>query len=360
MFKSISVMLFACLIISCNSKVKKLKPAFQSITESIYASGVVKSENQYQAFSTVNGIINQVFVSEGDTVKVGTPILSIANDIQRINKDNAELTAAFADIKANQGKLSEAKLMVDFAFKKMKSDSLMYYRQKALWEQQVGTRIELEQKELAFQNAVNTYYSSIVKLKDLERQLNFNSNQSKKNLAISNKITDDYIVRSEIEGVIYSLTKTKGEMVGIQSPLCVIGNASEFILEMQVDEFDIFKIQTGMEVAVTLDSYKGKAFKAKVTKVNPLMNERSKTFLVEAEFIEQPALLYPNISFEANIVLASKEKALLIPRNYLINDSMVIKGNGDKVAVKTGLMDYQKAEIISGITADDYLIEPTQ
>ena len=146
----------------------------------------------------------------------------------------------------------------------------------------------------------------------------------------------------------------------MQTPLAVIGDAKNFILEMQVDEFDILKIRKGLIVLVTLDSYKGKVFEASVTKINPLMNERSKTFLVEAEFLKQPELLYPNITFEANIVLQSKEKALLIPRNFVQNDTLVFKSNGDKVVVKTGLRDYQKIEILSGISAEDELIKPTE
>jgi hypothetical protein len=136
--------------------------------------------------------------------------------------------------------------------------------------------------------------------------------------------------------------------------------AGKFILEMQVDEYDILKIKKGLTVLVTLESYKGKVFEALVTKINPLMNERSKTFLVEAEFVKQPEILYPNISFEANIVINSKEKAILIPRDYLLNDSFVVKPNGDKIAVKTGLKDYQKIEIISGINAEDELVKPKE
>jgi hypothetical protein len=49
---------------------------------------------------------------------------------------------------------------------------------------------------------------------------------------------------------------------------------------------------------------------------------------------------------------------MLIPREYLLNDSMVLKVNGDTVFVKTGLKDYQKIEILSGITEEDELIRP--
>jgi multidrug efflux pump subunit AcrA (membrane-fusion protein) len=148
--------------------------------------------------------------------------------------------------------------------------------------------------------------------------------------------------------------------VSIQSPLAVIGDSRNFILEMQVDEFDILKIKKGLAVILTLDSYKGKVFEAIVTKINPMMNERSKTFLIEAEFLKQPEILYPNITFEANIVIQSKENAILIPRDYLLNDSIVVKSNGDKVIVKTGLKDYQKVEILSGIRSEDHLIKPEE
>ena len=113
-----------------------------------------------------------------------------------------------------------------------------------------------------------------------------------------------------------------------------------------------------LPVLVSLDSYKGNVFEAKVTKINPLMNERSKTFLVEAEFVNKPEILYPNITFEGNVVLRNKNNALLIPRNYLINDSLVVNSNGENIKVKIGLKDYKNVEIIQGLNKDDELVMP--
>jgi multidrug efflux pump subunit AcrA (membrane-fusion protein) len=348
------------LLFSCKSKTESIKPSIEPISESIYASGIVKSKNQYQAFASANGIVEDIFVSEGDFVKKGTPILSISNETQKLNRDNAKLAADYADYNANKEKLNEAALVIDFAKNKMLNDSTLYVRQKNLWQQQIGSKVEFEQRELAYQNSRLAYYSAKVKYDELKRQLTFSSSQSKKNLLISSKLESDYTLKSEIDGIVYSLSKSKGEIVGLQSAVAVIGDAKNFILEMQVDEYDIIKIKKDQLVYITLDSYKGKVFEAKVSKINPIMNERSKTFLVEAAFINQPEVLYPNITFEANILLQSKEKALLIPRNYLLNDSIVMKKNGDKVTVKTGLKDFQKIEILSGITADDELIKPTE
>jgi multidrug efflux pump subunit AcrA (membrane-fusion protein) len=347
-------------VFSCKDKTEKIKPTVSSISESIYASGIIKSKNQYQAYATVNGIIQDVFVSEGDTVNVGTPILSISNEAQKLSKENAELAERFSDFNANQGKLNEAKLFVELATNKMKNDSAMYFRQKNLWQQQVGSKVEFEQRELAYQNSKMAFYSASVKYEDLKRQLNFTSSQSKKNLLISTKQESDFTLKSEINGIVYDLFKSKGEIVGLQTPLAVIGDGKHYILEMQVDEYDIFKVKLGLAVLVTMDSYKGKVFEAKVSKIYPIMNERSKTFLVEAEFVQPPQELFPNITFEASIVLQSKDNAILIPRNYMLNDSTVIKSNGDKISVKTGLKNYQQIEILSGITANDELQKPTK
>ena len=88
------------------------------------------------------------------------------------------------------------------------------------------------------------------------------------------------------------------------------------------------------------------------------MNEKSKSFKVEAVFTKKPEHLYPNLTTEANIVIEVKEKVLTIPRNYLIDNEFVLLDNKEKRKVVTGLKDYEKVEIISGITANDALYKP--
>jgi HlyD family secretion protein len=354
------ILFFVSFLFACKEKQEKISPTTSSVTESIYASGLIKSQNQYQAYSTVNGIIETVFVSEGDTIKKGDPLFAISNETQQLNKENAELSARFSDFNNNQGKLNDAKLMIDQARYKMRNDSLLFSRQAALWKEQIGTKNELDQRELLYKSSRDQYSSAILKYEDLKKQLDFSSAQSKKLLQINNKLENDFTIRSEMSGVVYSLSKVKGEIAGTQSPLAVIGDANHFILEMQVDEFDIIQIKKGLPVLVSLESYKGQVFEAIVTKINPIMNERSKSFLVEAEFTQAPPKLYPNISFEASIVLQKKDNTLLIPRNYLVNDSTVIKANGEKQIIKTGLKDYNSIEVLSGISAKDELLKPAQ
>jgi HlyD family secretion protein len=356
--KRILILLLLTSLYSCQKKKETVKAEKASITESVYASGIIKSKNQYQVFATVNGVVQDVFVKEGDTVKTGDLLLTISNETQRLNRENAALAAQFSDFEANKGKLEEARLQMELAESKYRNDSLLFSRQQQLFAQNVGSKIELEQRELAFQNSRNSYVASRIRFNDLKRQLEFNANQSKKNLMIASKQESDFMLRSEMYGIVYALYKSKGEMVSMQNPLAIIGDAKEFLIEMQIDEYDILKVKEGQKVVVTMDSYKGQVFEAKVSRIVPIMNERSKTFLVEALFTQGPPRLYPNITLEANIVIQQKDKVLLVPRNYLQGDTLVFLKSGQAAKVKTGLKDYRFMEIISGINEGDELIKP--
>jgi multidrug efflux pump subunit AcrA (membrane-fusion protein) len=137
-----------------------------------------------------------------------------------------------------------------------------------------------------------------------------------------------------------------------------LGSTDEYILEMQVDEYDIVKISRGQKIIVSMDSYSGETFEAIVSKVNPIMDEQSKSFTVEGIFIKEPKVLYPNLTLEANIIIQSKEDVLTLPRNFIINDQYVLNSNRDTISVQLGIKDYQKAEILQGIDADTEIIKP--
>ncbi len=354
----ISILPIFVLLFSCSKKVTTIKPIVKKITESVYASGNIKSQNQYKVFSTVSGIVEAVLVVENETVNIGTPLFVLANESQQLLEKNAELSSNFNALNFNKGKLQEAQLLVSLAKQKMGSDELMYSRQKNLWNEGIGSKVELELKQLAFSNAKVSYTSALQKYNDLNKQIIFLSQQAQNNLQISNKNTNDFIVKSTINGKVFQINTTKGELVTPQAPLAIIGDNKLYILEMLVDEYDIVSIQLGMHVFVVLNSYKDSVFSATVTKINPFMNVQSRTFNIEALFTKPPILLYPAISFEANILIKSKLNALLIPRTYLKNDSIVVLSSGKERIVKTGIKDFEMIEILFGIDKNDQLILP--
>lgn len=342
---------------SCESGKDRIKPSRETITESVYASGIVLSKNQYQVYSTVSGIIKTILVEEGDVVKKGQPLIRIVNSTAVLQADNAALAADYARLESNEEKLEDLRLAIELAAEKSENDRLLLERQQKLWEQKIGKKVELEQAELAYDNSVKERKSLQIKYNDLKRQLALNARQAENNRAISSIIADDYIVRSDIDGRVYSILKEPGELVSTQAPVALVGDADTFYLELQVDEYDIAKIIEGQKVFVAMDSYGDSVYEGIVTKVNPLMNEKSRSFVVEAAFTTRPARLYPYLTAEANILIREKTNALTIPRSYLVDESFVMTAK-KKIKVVTGLKDYQKVEIVSGITAEDYLLKP--
>ncbi len=347
------------LLFSCRDRETQIQPTIEDITESVYASGVVKSQNQYQVFSTVNGIIKEILVEEGDQVNAGDPIFKIFDKTAELTAENAKLAAEYAQLSENQQKLRELEMAIDLAESKMKNDSLLWERQQKLWEQSIGTKVTLEQTELNYLQSKNNFNSLQLQYKDLHRQLELNARQARNNFEISSTQAEEYLIKSETQGRVYSLLKEKGELVSPQTPLALIGDGDVFYLELQVDEYDIARVQVGQKVFVQMDSYKTEVFEAKVTKINPLLNERSRSFTVEALFQTRPDLLYPYLTAEANIVIQEKKDALTIPRSYLLEETFVMTAEKEKKKVVTGLKDYQKVEIISGLTQEDFIIIPT-
>ena len=140
MIKPIVQFCLVCILcISCKNKQEKISPIEEKITESVYASGIVKSKNQYQVFSAVNGLIANILVTEGDVVKQGDALMYITNTTAKLNTENAKLAADYASINANKERLSELKITIETAKAKMDNDALLLERQKNLWLQQIGT-----------------------------------------------------------------------------------------------------------------------------------------------------------------------------------------------------------------------------
>lgn len=346
------------LVFSCKEKKETTRPVYQRITQSVYASGVVKSKNQYQVFAPSSGIIGKMLVTEGDLVREGQVIALIDNRAAQLSRENSQLAANYNSFQNNEDKLQELADNIEVSKKKNELDSLLYQRQLNLWRQNVGSKVELEQRELNAKNSKATYESAVLRCQQLKKQIDFASRQSKKLFEISSAQASDLQVKSKITGKVFSVLKKQGEMVTPQTPIAVIGEGNNFYLELQVDEYDIAKVNEKQKVLITMDSYRGKVFEASLTKIYPIMDERSKTFTIEAVFVSAPEKIYPYLTAEANIIIATKEKALLIPRSFLVDDAFVILERGERRQVQTGMMDYQKVEILSGLSENDVIVRP--
>jgi multidrug efflux pump subunit AcrA (membrane-fusion protein) len=357
---TLKLLLFACVLFSCKSKQEKIKPTEESITESVYASGIIKSTNQYKVFATVNGLIAGILVKEGDVIQKGDPIMKLTGTNAQLNSENAALSADYAAKSNNAEKLKELQIATNLAKSKMDEDALLQQRQQNLWNQNIGAKIDLEQHQLAYKTSISAYQSAKLRQVQLQKQIEFQAKQSQTNLRIASNTKNDYIIKSDVDGRVYQIIMKRGEMVNTLSPVAIVGDANNFLIELQVDEYDINKLEIGQKIVLSMDSYKGQVYECLVTKVNPIMNEKTKSFTIEANFIKLPKRLFPFLTCEANIIIQHKAKALTIPRAYLLEGDSVLIDKNKKVKVKTGMKDYQKVEILEGLSTNDFIYKSVE
>jgi multidrug efflux pump subunit AcrA (membrane-fusion protein) len=345
-------------IYSCKEKKETFTLEYKSITQSVYASGSIKSESQYQVFPKSSGIISDIYVSEGSIVNQGAVLLKLENDVLGYNQELSEVNAKYNSKANNRDKLDELYQSLILAEKKLKSDSLSFIRQKKLWEQGIGSQFDFEQKELLYENSKTSYRGLKLRYQQLSKQINLLEKQSNFAYKISNTQSNDRLVKSQINGKVYGIYKEKGEMVNPQTPIALIGSANDFYLELNIDETDITKIRLNQLVLVTLESYENMNYEASVTKIYPLMNERTKTFTVLAHFTKKPTVLYPNLSLEANILISKKDKALLLPVEYINDKNEVTLKSGEIRKIRSGIRNFQMVEIVEGLKEKDEVIKP--
>lgn len=357
--KNIRFALVAALVGACGTDHETVTPTVGPITESVYASGVVKAAGQYQVFPTVTGTVLELLVSEGDTVKAGTPLLRIDDrSAGALSRSSAAQVRLLERNASEEGPvLAQLREAVEQAGDRFKLDSANFERQKALWAQGIGSRSEFEQRELAFTTSKASLNRAVKSLQETRDRLRTDLEVARNNSVINSAGNEDRTPRSLIDGVVYDLMVEPGELASPQRPVAVVGSATDLFLELEVDEKDIALMQVGQNVSVTLELYEH-AFDATVTRIIPLMDPRSRTFTVEARFKEAPPKLFPNITAEANILLRMKEDALTIPAGYLVDETHVLTGKDERRAVRTGLRDLERVEIIEGVDSSTVLYKP--
>ncbi len=357
------ILLFFSIIflVSCTKKDKgEIKPTKGTITESVYASGVVKSENQYTVYATVNGVLQKINVVVGQSIVQGQSLFQIESDKASLNTENARLAYQLSNENSRyiQDKIAEMETKVQTAKDKLTLDQSVYNRNKNIKQYNVISEVDYERVELAYKNSKSNYEAAVKQLSQLRIQLKNDQYKNSNNLKISEKAQSDFDVKSAFSGELFDVLVKEGTLITPQMPLAVIGKKNAYLLELDVDEYDMVKVVVGQKVVVTLDSYKGKSFNAKVTKIYPIMDERSRTFKIEAHFDTLPPKLYPNLTAEANIIIQTKKEVLTIPKSYLINDEYVLVNEDEKRKVKIGLNDYQNVEILEGLKAEDKIYKP--
>ncbi|WP_136668074.1 efflux RND transporter periplasmic adaptor subunit [Flavobacterium sp. H122] len=349
------------LLFSCSkNETEEIQPKKGIVTESVYASGVIKADNQYTVFATVSGILQKINATVGQTISKGQVLFQIESEKANLATENARLNYEMSQQSGRfiQDKIAEAELRVQSTKDKLALDESVYKRSKNVKEYNAISEVDFEKVELAYKNSKSNYTSALKQLSQLKAQLQNEQSRSNINLKINQKSQSDFTVKSAFSGELYDVLVKEGTLISPQTPLAIIGKKNNYLLELDVDENDMARVTVGQKIMVTMDSYKGQVFEATVDKIYPIMDVRSRTFKIEAHFVKTPPKLYPNLTAEANIIINVRNNVLTIPRNYLIDEEYVLVNEDEKRKIKIGLCDYQNVEVLEGLSVEETIYLP--
>lgn len=351
-------LLFWGLTFGCGSEEDGIKARVGTITESVYASVTLQPDSMYDANAPISGIVDEVFVKEGDEINKGDALVKIKNEAPELSKQNAQLALELArsNYSGQSTVLQGLDQQLEIAKINLKLDSTNYKRQRRLWNQGIGTALELDNRKKAYEVSSKTYLNLLNEYERTKNELLTKLRQAQNDYKKAQVAENDFIIQSRLKGKVYDVLKEPGELVGPQEPVATVGLSDQFIIEMLVDEVDIAAVGIGQKALITLDAYPGEVFNAQVTRIYPRKNERTQTFLVESMFSQAPEVLYPGLSGEANILIQQTENALILPKRYVANGQ--VKTDDGFVAVETGLESMEDIQVVSGIDSATLIYLP--
>jgi len=285
----------------------------RSFKSFIEIQGTVETKNTATATPRMAGTYTTVYVKEGQTVKAGQLLAKI---------DNAILRDQIAALK-----------------QQMELVNTVYDKQKALWDQKIGTEIQYLQ-------AKN------------------NKESLEKNLAVLNTQVDLYNVYAPISGAVERVMVKTGEIAAPGMPLASIVNLGSLKATANVPDSYLSNIKMGDAVKVNLPDI-GREINARITFISKLVNPANRTFKIEAT-IPTSSDIKPNMLSILNIADINKSNALIIKQNYIqsteFGDVVYVaemEGN-KKVAksrkIKTGVSYNGEIEITEGLRAGDLIV----
>lgn len=358
----IQIIIFLFSILSCNKTNSPidLKPSTKNIKESVYASIKIVPNQSYSVRPNLTGTIAKIFVNEGDSVIIGQPLFQISTSpLAQFRKTDAQLLLeeAVSNYQGENNLLSNLENEIEILNLQKDKDSINFYRLQSLWNQKIGKKSDLENAEFAYKNSKNRLTQILNQYEQNKSNLKRQVQKARELVASENAQLNEYFFYSKINGTVFKLEKEVGDLISPQEIFAEIGSDNNWIIEMEVDESDISKLNSSDTTILSLDAYPDEVFSALSYFISKRKNELTQTFLVKAVFIQPPPKLYYGLNGEANIIVNTKENALVIPSEYLLSGNKVLTPDGE-IEVVTGMKNLDFVEILSGIDTSTILLKP--
>lgn len=353
-----SMTLFVCLFASCK-KAETITPTRKNIENAVFASGYIEQSNQYTVSSGVEGIINTIPVSEGDTITTNAIVAVIKSDVQ--NNQVSDAIAVYNDAAKNSSEnaaqLQQIQTKINQAREQLDLDKANYKRYRELYARNSVSQLDFEKAELQYNASQNNLSALQNNYKEAQSNLILNETRSLVQVNTQKAILEDYQLTTSISGRVINLYKKQGELIKKGEAVAEIGSGS-FIIKLFVAEEDIEKVNKGQTVAINMNTYPDQTFNAKISKIYPSFNETEQSYVVEAQFDQLPDKIFSGSQLQANIETGSSKNALVIPSSYVSREGYVLLENGEEQKIETGRKSMDWTEVISGISEQAILIKP--
>jgi len=277
----------------------RVKP--RTVQSSILASGQFKYKDQVELRSQISGQIVSLPVQEGDHVKSGHVVLRIDPKTYQANVDQQKAQVALQHYSIHNAKL------------KLDNLKLEWHRKTKLYKKGLLDANSYDQ-------ITNQYQLAQVDLSSAKESLS----QAKAQLQYAQEQLAKTVIRAPLDGIVTSLNVKVGESVipGTTnipgSTLMTIGDPSELLAEVYVDEADIANVAVGETAEVTSTSYPGKSLTGKVTFVAPaattMPGQQGQGFKVKIRVRNPDDLaIKPEMTCRAEIHTQSASQTLAVP-----------------------------------------------
>lgn len=354
----IQVVLLTLIVFGCGKKKIESKPERKDVTETVFASGTLEPENKCNIIAQTEGYIIELRFNNGDEVKAGQVLAIIDNKTNAITASSSEnLTGLAAQNASSEGPtLKQAQASLQLLKEKFEQDSLQYSRYQKLFQSNSVSKLELENMKLAFENSKTNFMNAGQNLKLLKQQTEQQLIMQKSQRDVSSVSNDNNQVKAVLAGKVYKKVKDVGDYVRRGEVIAVIGNSGVLYAKLNIDENNISKIKLGQETVVELNVEKEKTYKAQISEIIPSFDEFSQSFICKAKFTETIDFNIAGTQLQANIIIAHKKNAMVIPKTFLGYGNIVkTKEKGD-VTIKTGFISGEWVEVLSGLDENTTII----
>jgi len=348
------------------------------IARSVVATGKVQPITEVEVKSKASGIVTALDTDINATVHKGQVLAQLDQQeiLDQVAAQKAQLAAAESSARSAAAAVQYDRVAAEAPDLPMLQHT--YDRALAMQKDGIVSQQALDdahQKLLAAQNIRDKANAQIAVDIAKQHQSEAQVQQAQASLKQLEEQLSYTTITSPIDGVVLSRDVQMGDAV---SSILVLGSTATLVMTLgdthqvyvkgKVDESDISKVYLGQAARIKVQSFPGRTFAGKVTKIAPLGVEKDNvtTFEVQISIDNATGELKANMTANAEVVLEEHKNVLTVPEQAVIYDKdrnatvWVPDAHGKDghriVAIKVGLSNGSRIEVLSGLHAGDKVV----